>query len=235
MRWSAFWPVIVKVISMNMLATTVCSVLVIALCGCPVAGPKAAGPMDTVPRHAVFVHPSSGMTFPAAVGEFNRSTILRHGIVDPEVSVAYDLVSVALTVSAVIDINPAPSLDTTGLPAGMAALARENLTHQEYGASMREIMGSHPGAQLIQEGEYTLPQRANPFPGKMAVFEYEDVFLRQRQQLRSHLYIFCFAGDDWTIRYQFTYPKDLYAVPDIDSFLMNLPWTLKRASRQDSP
>jgi hypothetical protein len=84
----------------------------------------------------------------------------------------------AVSIAASVDIYPAPRLDTVGLPADTVATARENLSQQEFDSRKREIMGSHPGAVLIQEVEATLPQNANPYSGKMAVFEFEDIFLR---------------------------------------------------------
>lgn len=214
---------------MNVLGYGIIFCISIALFGCPAARPKHIEQPDAPPLHGTFTHPSSGMKFPAKVGEFERSSIVRHNIIDPELTIRYDLISMAVSVAVAVDVYPAPQLDTTGVPASMVAIARENLSHQEFGARMREITSAHPGAILIQEDEFSLPQKDNPYMGKMAVFEYEDVFLRRRQVLHSTLYLFCFAGGEWNIKYQFTYAKDADARYHIDHFMMNLPWTLIRS------
>jgi hypothetical protein len=213
---------------MNVLRYTVISFMSIALFGCPAARPKHISQPDAAPLHGTFIHPSSGMKFPVKVGEFERSSIVRHNIADPDLTIRYDLISLAVSVVVTVDIYPAPQLDTTGVPASMIATARENLSHQEFSTHMREIMSSHPGAALIQQDEFTLPQKSNPYLGNMAVFEYEDVFFRQQQVLHSTLYLFCFAGTEWTIKYQFTYPKNADVRHHIDHFMRNLPWTLRQ-------
>jgi len=214
---------------MNFLRYIIIPSLSIVLFGCPAARPKHIEQPDATRHMGTFTHPSSGMTFPTTVGEFERSSVDRHNIADPDLTVRYDLISMAVSVVVTVDVYPAPLLDTAGVPASMVATARENLSHQEFGAGMREIMGLHPGTVMIQEDEFSLPQKNNPSVGKMAVFEYEDVFFRQRQVLQSTLYLFCFAGGEWTIKYLFTYPRNADARHHIDHFMRNLPWTLIRS------
>jgi hypothetical protein len=214
---------------MNMLKYIVIAIMSTALFGCPAARPKQLAQPETITSRGTYTHPASGMTFPIKIGDFERSTVYRHDTGDIEVSAGYDLISMAVSIAASVDVYPAPQLDTVGLPSGMVATIRENLSQQEFDSRKRELLSSHPGTVLIQEVEVSLPQSNNPNSGKMAVFEYEDIFFRLRQSLRTKLYLFCFASTDWIIKYQFTYPKNADALQDIDNFMMNLPWTLKRA------
>jgi len=202
--------------------------LTIALPGCPAARSKPLAQPEIVKLQGTYTHPASGMTFPARIGDFERSAVLRKDTQGDHVSARYDLISLAVSVSVAVDIYPAPHFDTAGLPPEMVAAARENLSQREFEFRRRETMSSHPGTVLIQEGEVSLPQKDNPYLGRMAVFEYEDMFARQLQPLRSQLYLFCFAGNDWIIKYQFTYPRNADAMYEIENFMMNLPWTLKQ-------
>lgn len=214
---------------MNMLKYIVIAFMSAALFGCPAARPRPLAQPEAIISRGTYTHPASGMTFPIKIGDFERSTVYRHDTGDIEVSAAYDLISMAVSITASVDIYPAPRLDTVGLPPDMIAVARENLSQQEFNSRKREIQGSHPGAVLIQEAEAALPQNANPYSGKMAVFEFEDIFFRELQLLRSKPYLFCFASTDWIIKYQFIYSKNADAQHDIETFMMSLPWTLKRA------
>jgi len=203
-------------------------IIAIVLSGCPAARTKPLAQPEAVAIQGVYTHPASGMTFPTSIGDFERSAVLLKDTRGHYVNARYDLLSMAVSVAVDIDLYPAPHLDTVGLPSAMVGIARENLSQQEFESRRREAMSSRPDAVLVQEREITLPQSNNPFAGKMALFEYEDVFSRQRQLLRSQLYLFCFAGDAWIIKYQFIYPKNADASQEIENFMMNLPWTLKR-------
>ena len=208
--------------------------ILIALFGCTAARPRPLAQPEAMIAQGTFTHEASGMTFPLHVGDFERSTVLRKDTQGRHVSARYDLISMAVSVAVTVDIYPAPPLDTVGLPSEMVAVARENLSQQEFESRRRGIMSSHSGAVLVQEGELSLPQSVHPHPGKLAVFEYEDTFSRQRQPVRSQLYVFCFAGGDWVINYQFTYPRNADALQEVETFMTNLPWTLKRAAPMGS-
>lgn len=201
--------------------------LVVSLLGCPAARTKPLARPEAVAIQGAYTHPASGMIFPAMIGDFERSAVFLRDTRGLHVSARYDLLSMAVSVAADVDVYPAPHLVTAGLPSEMVAAARENLSQQEFESRRRGIMSSHPDAVLVQERELSLPQSNNPFTGRMAVFEYEDVFSRQRQPLRSQLHLFCFAGGQWVITYQFLYPRNADASSEIETFLTNLPWTLK--------
>jgi uncharacterized protein YigA (DUF484 family) len=87
-------------------------------------------------------------------------------------------------------------------------------------------MHFRPGVILIQERKVSLQQGTATYLGRMATFEYEEVFTGQRQLLRSHLYLFCFVGDKWVIKYRFTHPRFFDATKELDEFMKNLSWTL---------
>ena len=212
---------------MNVLRYSIILCMTIALSGCSAARPKPLAQPEEMPIQGTYTHSASGMTFPAKIGDFDRRAVLRKDTQRQDASVRYDLISMAVSVAVTVDIYPAPKLDTVGLPAGMVAAARDNLSQQAFESHRREIMSSHPGTVLIQEGEVSLPQSNNPYGGRMAVIEYEDVFFRQRQLVRSQLYLFCFAGGKWVIKYQFIYPKNADVLQEIENFLMKLSWTLK--------
>ena len=201
--------------------------LLLALFGCSPARPKPLAQPDVIVPQGDFVHAPSGMRFPQQVGEFERRAVQRKDTQGLDMSARYDLLSMSVTIAAAVDVYPLQHLDTAGLPPEMAAVARENLSQQTFDARKREFMGSRPGSVLVQEGDVSLPQNDNPFPGKMAVFEYTDVFQKERQTLRAHLYLFCFAGGGWAVQYQFTFPGNADALYAVEAFLSNLAWTLK--------
>ena len=196
------------------------------LFGCSTMRPKHLARPEVISAEGNFTHAASGMTFPHSVGDFQRSKVLRYDTENLDMSAGYDLITVMGSVAATIYVYPAPSLISIGSPPNVVAAARDRLAQNEFEARKREVMHFRPGALLIEEREVSLQQGNATYLGKMATFEYEEVFAGQRQLLRSHLYFFCFAGGKWVIKYRFTHPRFFDATKEIDEFMKNLLWTL---------
>jgi hypothetical protein len=188
--------------------------------------PRHFAQPEVIAAQGMYTHTASGMLFPANVGAFQRSKILRYDTKDLDMSAGYDLASMAGSVAATVYVYPAPSLVSIGSPPDVVAAARENLSKNEFEARKREILNFRPGAILVKEMDVSLQQGNTLYSGKMATFEYMEVFGGLRQPLRSHLYLFCYAGSKWVIKYRFTHPTDYDASKDIDDFMKNWHWTL---------
>lgn len=211
---------------MKVLKYVIVLLVVMALSGCPAMRPKHLAQPEVIKSEDTYTHVASGMTFPLSVGDFHRSKVIRYDTEILDMSAGYDLVTVTGSVAATVYVYPAPSLISIGSPPNVVAAARDRLAQNEFAARKREVMQYRPGAILIQEKEVSLQQNNAANVGKMATFEYEEVFAGQRQLLRSHLYLFCFAGGKWVIKYRFTHPRFHDATKEIDEFMKNLFWTL---------
>ncbi|MBI2348958.1 MAG: hypothetical protein HYV05_09950 [Deltaproteobacteria bacterium] len=66
--------------------------------------------------------------------------------------------------------------------------------------------------------------------GWKATFEIDGASFGLSQKVTSHLYLFSYLGEKWTVKYRFTYPKDFDGAKDIEMFLKTLEWTFGRST-----
>ena len=119
---------------------------------------------------------------------------------------------------------PVLFLVSIGSPSEVVAGARAHLTEGEFERRKQEIQHAHPGATLIEQRATVRTESGRSYPGKLAIFEYEDVFAGSRISVRSHLCVFCYIGDKWAVAYRFTYPKTEDADREIQEFIKKWSW-----------
>jgi hypothetical protein len=171
-----------------------------------------------------YLHPLSQITFPESVGHFRRAAILRYDADGLDVSVGYNLVTPSAHIAATVYVYPAPSLVSIGSPQNVIAGAQAHLAEGEFENRKREVEHAHLNAVVIEQRDTMRTQGNRSYPGKLAVYEYEDLFAGSRIRLRSRLYVFCYVGDKWAIEYRFSYPKDEDADTQIQEFIRNWDW-----------
>ena len=143
----------------------------------------------------------------------------------------YNLLAPGWAVAATVYVYPAPSLISIGSPSDVVASAHATLCKTEFERRKGgELIGAHPGARQIGEKDAPLPQGGPPLPGKMAAFEYDDLFAGARLPLHSELYVFCYVGGKWAFEYRFTSPRNFAATEAIAALMMKLPWTVPPGS-----
>lgn len=81
---------------------------------------------------------------------------------------------------------------------------------------------------MIEDTEISIPVGGTLRTGRMATFEYDEIFLGKNQALRSHLFIFNFVGGKWAIKFRISYPKHLEVTQEIDSILQGAPWNVPK-------
>lgn len=178
-----------------------------------------------------YTHRGSGMTFPTAVGNFQRSGVHQFDTEGMDVAAGYNLADSRRPVTATVYVYPAPRVTSIGSPAHVVTLARRMAAQREFDIRKREILDSHTNTRVIQEDDALLPQGGSTYQGRKARFEFEDTFRGRRLPLSSELYLFTFVEDRWTIKYRFTYPKAVDASAEIQAFMRNLPWTVLKTER----
>jgi hypothetical protein len=194
------------------------------LCSCQTTSLHYLAQPERLATQGGYVHPASQIALPENVGSFKRDTILRYDSNGLDISAGYNLVSASHRVAATIYVYPAPSLISIGSPAEVVAGARAQLTENEFARRKQEIQHVHPGAMLIEQRDTVRTERGQSYPGKLAIFEYEELFAGSRMAVRSRLYVFCYVGGKWAVEYRFTYPKDQDAEGVIQEFIQNLSW-----------
>ena len=194
------------------------------LCGCPTVRPHYLAQPEPVVIIGTYVHPASKITMPESVAGFQRDMVLRYDVDGLDVSAGYNLGSAIHQIAATVYVYPAPGLVSIGSPPDVVADARAHLTEGEFERRMQEIQRAHPGATLIGQRDTLRTENGQPYPGKLAVFEYEDMFAGSKVPLRSHLYVFCYVGGKWAIEYRFTHPKSEDADKEIQEFIEKWSW-----------
>lgn len=195
------------------------------LIGCP-ARPRPLDQPQAIIADGAFIHDKSGMTFPIAVGEFQRGMLQRYDQDGLDMSVGYNLYDSRRRIITTVYVYPAPPLISIGSPPETVASARAFLAKNEFEARKREVMLPRPGARLIEDTEISIPIGGTVRVGRIATFEYAERFAGQQQPLRSHLCMFNFVGGKWALKYRITYPRSLEATREIDSILQGVPWNV---------
>src|ERR1700704_496585 len=171
------------------------------LIGCP-ARPRPLDQPQAIIADGAFRHDKSGMTFPIAVGEFQRGMLQRYDQDGLDVSVGYNLYDSRRQIITTVYGYPAPPLVSIGSPPETVASARSFLAKNEFEARKREIMQPRPGARLIEDTEIKIPIGGKVRIGRIATFEYDEQFAGRQQSLRSHLCMFNFVGGKWALKYR---------------------------------
>jgi hypothetical protein len=166
------------------------------------------------------------MIFPPTVGAFQRVALSRYDSQGLDVSAGYNLPAFAGGIAATVYVYPAPSLVSIGSPPGVVASARATLCQSEFERGKREVLGAHAGGRLLGEKDVVLLQGGTNFSGRAATFEYDGLFAGQHQPVSSELYVFCYIGGSWTIKYRFTYARTFDATEAISAFMRTLSWTI---------
>ena len=192
------------------------------LCGCPTMHTRYLAQPERMAVRGAYIHPASRITLPESVGGFQRDVVLRYDAEGLDISAAYNCLNALHPMAATVYVYPAPSLVSIGSPPEVIAGARAQLTENEFENRKQEILHAHPGARLIEQRDTTRTEGGQSYPGKLAVFEYEDVFAGARISVRSQLYLFCYVGGKWTVKHRFTHPKAVDGDKEIQEFIQSL-------------
>jgi hypothetical protein len=195
---------------------------IIALLICGVAITSALAAPKTIAAQGPYIHAPSKVKFPEKVGEFQRGEI--HQFDDKGTDVSGGFNHTTLPIAFTLYVYPSPSITSFGSPANVVATARAKLTDREFEARKKEIMSVHPGAKLIEQRDISHSDGGQTFPGKTAVFEFDDIFAGAKTTVRSQLIIFCYVSEKWTVKYRVTHPKSVDADKAIQEFIEGWKW-----------
>jgi hypothetical protein len=201
-------------------------VIIVGLAGCQSTSPNSTSQPNNNEVAGSYTHQPSGMMFPQTLADFQRADIKFYDKEGLDMSVGYNIYLPPRMVVATFYVFPAPRLVSIGSPPNVVDTAKEIAVKSQFESTKQAILEAHPGAKLIDEKDTSILQAGGYQSGKMATFEYEDLFAQKRQLVQSMLYLFCYAGSNWSIEYRFSYPKSFDASKDIEDFMRSLSWTL---------
>jgi hypothetical protein len=179
---------------------------------------------EQVEVRGAYVHAASKITMPESVAGFQRDTVSRYDPDGLDVSGAYNLVTPSHRIAATVYVYPSPSLTSIGSPPEVVAGARAHLTEGEFERRKQEIQHAHPGTAVLEQRDFSRTESGQSYAGKLAVFEYEELFAGSRMPVLSRIYLFCYVGGKWTVKYRFTHPKNEDGDREIQEFIRKWSW-----------
>lgn len=189
----------------------------------------AATPMATVAEPLLvtvegpYVHRGSGFVFPAAFGDFRRTTITEYDEAASDVGVGYDLPVKDGAVVVTVFVYPAPLASATSDPVSRD-LQEEGLCIEHFAGMRASVIEQHAGAILTDEGQVPAPSSRHSRPGLRAAFRFESDFRGKKQMVRSEARLFCHVDGRWLISYRVTAPAAHDLAPDLDRLMTGLRW-----------
>jgi len=207
---------------------------VVLVCGQAVAA--AAQVATSAPENPEFRHAASGMTFPERVGDFVRRDAQRYNAAGTDMSVGYALRAEGLSTIADVYIYPLAEEDGGDrTPAPPDPVAQAMLCSQELEKRKAELLEYHPGVVLGAAKPISLRQAGKLRDGYHIFFNDVAAYGGVPQNVSSDFYVFCFAKDQWTIAYRFTYPAKLPVAGLIDDFMRDLRWPDSSGAQSSKP
>jgi hypothetical protein len=194
------------------------------LCGCPAIQTRPLAQPSRVGVAGPYVHAGSGIALPEKIGEFQREAVTPYDARGLDVGVAYNCLNVLHPMAATVYVYPSPSLVSISSPQHVIDDARARLTQREFERVLHEIRAAHPGAKLIAQREISHSEHGKIHPGKLATFEYDGPFAGRTRPVRSHVYLFCYLREKWTVKYRFTHPEADDGEKEIQEFLDGWSW-----------
>jgi hypothetical protein len=216
-----------KNLALKKLAGPVLAVL--ALSGGIIFGPNiaTAQQLQKVDVAGPYKHAPSGLTFPVAIGAFQRQGVLRAGDDRNEEVGNYTAIVSGARILANVHVLPAQelmSINSTGkkLPADDTLRGiRNQFCQKQYESAFPTLSKLSPsGAHVLQEPT-SFTHSGRPYPGLKAyvVVSSPSAFGQSHPPLRSESHLFCFVGGRWYVRYGFTYPVSFDARAQVESFI----------------
>ncbi len=155
-----------------------------------------------------FVHPASGMVLPESVGEFRR--FRETPGVENAASAGYGYEGLEGRIAATF---------TVFLPPDNPDFCRD------YIATEKEaLLSSHPDVQSLQPRDAPAIDGFSTIAGVAGRYEYQPI--PGGPLFRSERYYYCNVAGKWVVQYDFAYPADFDAGPEIGSFFHDLKVTI---------
>lgn len=188
--------------------------------------PSATAQVEVrTPDGQPYVQAASGMSFPAAIRDFERERTYRYSPDGRDESVGYNRRAVGKDITATIYVYPSPRIDSSGQHGIEAARAR--LCRAQFDGVRQEIEGVYADEALVLDEQVSVTQANVTYSGHQAIYTLTPpIGARKDERLRSEVFLYCYVGGRWSVKLRFSYPLDYNARADIDAFLHDFAWTI---------
>lgn len=159
-----------------------------------------------IERKDAYVHRGSGFVFPAAAGDYQRTSLIEYDVAATDVSAGYQIMVPGRETVMTIYVYPAPEVPAE-TPVAYIKAVQDRLCADHFEELKADIVQSHAGAILIEEGETVSPAPTSfANAGRRAVFSFTDAYHGKAQPLRSEADLFCYVRGKWLVAYRTTAP-----------------------------
>jgi hypothetical protein len=199
--------------------------IVLLFSGCPSVPQGSSGAAMRDIGGGVIELSASGMRFPAAVSGFTRGEVHKYDPTGRDVGVGYNSTDPSAPIAITVYVYPSPPVPASGPSASEAKAAA---THEVFERAKAEIFQVHKGVKSITEQEIPSPESSAHQAGYFGRFAYAEKFAGAVRPVESLLYVYCYVGESWTVKYRVTYPATSFGARTmVNRFVQDLTWTIK--------
>lgn len=164
-------------------------------------------------------HPTAGMVFPEAVGDFKRVSVTLFDRAGDDAGVGYNLEDGQRgAIFVTVFVYPLPRATRAGDAVGAC--------EPEFQGIVREVLQAHPDASGATASEAPDMAGAPPAFARGAAFRYMGSYAQGRQQLmsQSRAILYCPMGARWFLKYRATWPEGFDGEAALRDLIGGLPW-----------
>ncbi|HEX6374761.1 MAG TPA: hypothetical protein VFZ91_03470 [Allosphingosinicella sp.] len=185
------------------------------------AGSLPAAAQREVAAEGAYLHGPAHAVYPVRVGAFRRSSVYQYDQAGKDVSASYNLTTAKGRLLITVYIYPA-------VPA--PAAARAKLCDEEFGAVNTAISSQHGDAAPLERGAALAVAGADPKLGHRSAYRFPSRFDDRVQEIRSEVYLYCYVGGDWLVKYRVSAPVAVKPDKPVRNFIRNGPWPGRTAA-----
>lgn len=178
------------------------------------ASPASATQPVKIVHSGPYSH-ASGAIFPEQMGIFSRSNIYRYDEAGTDMSASYQgrTPGGMMTITTYLYKVPAEAGDT-----------KKAACDRDYEGASKAILDAYASARLLSNEEPPSITGAEPDLAHRSTYAFALQIGDQEQDVTSELRLYCFARDDWAVKYRATAPAGISIAPILDELIGTGPW-----------
>ena len=192
--------------------------LALALAAAPIS--SAAGQMS-IEQPGTVAHGPAGAFFPGRFGELRRISAHQYDEAGRDLSATYQLDRPGGNFLVSIYVYPAPPVTGRRRAAARATICQQRFAEAQAAITSR---AEFDGTRLIAEDEAPAVVGVAPALRRRAAYSLTGTLVGPRQALRSQLFLYCYAGGDWLVKYRATGPADFDSDTIMAELIRSGPW-----------
>jgi hypothetical protein len=202
---------------MNWKASVLAAALLAMGAFVPAQTALAQGPQP-IEQVGTYFHRDTDTAFPERVGDYQRTTVYRYDAEAKDVSVSYQRIGPEGRLVLTMYVYPSRAVPGP----------RESFCRQLFQMTGQVIAMQHSGATRLETGAAPAASGAEPSLSHKSAYAFRTMFDGEERDVRSELYLYCFVGGDWLVKYRMTAPTSVDSADAVAEFIRSGPWPGRR-------